>query len=122
MFEFVEEAFDDVALFVEFAIIGTLELAVALGRNDDPSCGSADVVDQMIGIVSLIGQSSLRLKTLDEVVGEGDVVALTRCADQAERIAERIAGGVDFGTQSTPRPAQALGIRPPFTLRAPAAC
>jgi hypothetical protein len=49
-------------------------------------------------------------------------VALSGRADQPNRIAERIAGGVDFGAQAAARPAQALGMRPPFCRRAPAAC
>jgi hypothetical protein len=53
---------------------------------------------------------------------EGDVVALPGRPDQTDRIAQRIASGVDFGAQPAPRPAQALGICPPFSLRAPAAC
>jgi hypothetical protein len=45
---------------------------------------------------------------------EGNVVALPRRPNQAERIAERITRGVDLGAQPISRPAQALGIRPPF--------
>lgn len=122
MFEFVEEAFDDVALLVEFGVVGALGLAVALGRDDDPRSGFGDPIDEMVGVIALVGQRGLGLKALDEIVGEGDIVALARRADQADRIAERVAGGVDLGAQAAQRPAQALGIRPPFSLRAPAAC
>jgi hypothetical protein len=55
-------------------------------------------------------------------VREGDVVALAWRADQAHRIAKRIAGGVDFGAQAPAGATKALGIRPPFCRRAPAAC
>lgn len=122
MFEFVEETLDEVALFVEFGVIGTLDLAVSLGGNDDLSPGFGDPVDEVVGIVSLVGQGGLGLEAVDERVGEGDIVALAGRADQPNRIAERVAGGVDLGAQSTSRPAQTLGIRPPFCLRAPAAC
>jgi hypothetical protein len=54
-------------------------------------------------------------------VGEGDVVALPGRADQTHRIAKRIASGVDFGAQAAAGAAKALGIRPPFCRRAPAA-
>jgi hypothetical protein len=43
-------------------------------------------------------------------------------ADQARRIAQRVARGVDFGAQAAAGAAKALGIRPPFCRRAPAAC
>ena len=122
MFEFVEEALDDVALLVEFGVVGALDFAVSLWRNDDPGSGFSDPVSEMIGIIALVGQRGLSRKALDEIMGEGDVVALTWRADQADRIAVGVAGGVDLGAQATTRPAQPLGIRPPFSLRAPAAC
>jgi hypothetical protein len=76
----------------------------------------------MVGIVALVADRGARLEALDKVMCEGDVVTLPRCTNQAERIAERVASGVDLGAQPASRPAQALGIRPPFSLRAPAAC
>ena len=53
---------------------------------------------------------------------ESNVVALAWRADQAHRIAQRIAGGVDFGAQAAAGTTKTLGIRPPFSRRAPAAC
>ena len=76
----------------------------------------------MVGIIALIGQQSPGLDVFDELMGKGDVVALARRANQADGKSQRITGGVDFGAQSAARPAQALGIRPPLTFRAPAAC
>jgi hypothetical protein len=76
----------------------------------------------MIGVVALVADRCVRLETIDKLMCEGDVVTLPRRTNQAERIAERITCGVDLGAQPATRPAQALGIRPPFSLRAPAAC
>jgi hypothetical protein len=55
-------------------------------------------------------------------VREGDVVALAGRADQAHRIAQGVARGVDFRAQAAAGATKALGIRPPFCRRAPAAC
>ena len=76
----------------------------------------------MIGVVALVGDRHVCGEAVDQFVREGDVVALAGRSDQADRIAERIASGVDFRAQAAARPAKALGIRPPFCLRAPAAC
>ena len=76
----------------------------------------------MIGIIAFVGDCGVCGEALDEIMRESDVVALAWGADQPNRIAERIACGVDFRAQPAARPAQALGIRPPFSLRAPAAC
>ena len=81
-----------------------------------------DAVDQMVGIIALIGNCGVRVEAVDQIMGKGNVVALPRGTDQTDRIAKRIAGGVDLGAQPASRPAQALGIRPPFSLRAPPAC
>ena len=76
----------------------------------------------MVGIIALVGNGRAGIEAVDESVRKGNVVALPWSTDQADRIAEGIAGGMDLGAQPAPRPAQALGIRPPFSLRAPAAC
>ena len=110
------------SLFVEIEIIWPLDLAIALGRDDHLGAACGDPVGQMVGIVSLVGDGGLGLDALDQIMSESDVVALAGRAEQADRKAEGFGGGVDLGAQPAPRPAQALGIRPPLTLRAPAAC
>jgi hypothetical protein len=122
LLELTEEALDDVALLIEVDVVGALDLAVPLGRDDDLGSGFGDLVAQMIGIVALIADRGARLEAIDKLMCEGDVVALSRRTDQAERIAERVTGGMDLRAKPASRPAQALGIRPPFSLRAPAAC
>ncbi len=122
MFELVEEALDDVAFLVELGVIGALHPAVAPGRDDGLGAGSGDTVNQMICVIAFVGERRLRLDGLDEFMGESDVVALSGAGDQADRVAQRIAGGMDLGAQSATRATQAMGIRPPFSLRAPAAC
>ena len=122
LFELVEEALDDVAFFVEVDVVGTLDLAVSFWRDDDLGAGLGDLVDEMVGIVAFVGDRRAGGDAVNKVMREGDVIALARGADQADRIAKRVASGVDFGAQPAARSAQALGIRPPFALRAPAAC
>jgi len=114
LFELVEETLDDVALFVKLGVIGTFDRPISLGRNDDLAAGFDDPVAEVIGVVALVGDRSLCGETFNEVMGEGDVVALSRRADQAHGIAERVAGGVDFGAQSAAGATKALGVRPPF--------
>jgi hypothetical protein len=110
------------SLLVELGVIGTLERAVPLGRNDRLAAAFSDLVAQVIGVVALIGDRDIGGEALDQLMREGDVVALARRSDQAHRIAQRIAGGVDFGAQAPAGATKALGIRPPFCRRAPAAC
>jgi hypothetical protein len=122
LLEVVEEALDTVALLVEIGVVGSLDFTVALGRNDDLGAAFGDLFGKMVGIVSLVGNGRIGVDTVDQVMGKGDAVALSGRGDQADRQAECLGGGVDLGAQATARPAQALGMSPPLTLRAPAAC
>jgi hypothetical protein len=54
----------------------------------------------MIGVISLVGDHCFGLEPLNQLVRLGDVVALTWAEQQADRIAERIGGGMDLGTQA----------------------
>ena len=76
----------------------------------------------MIGVVAFVGDGSGCDEAFDQIMRKGNVVTLPRRADQAQRIAERIAGGMDFRAQAAAGAAKTLGIRAPLFLRAPAAC
>ena len=122
LFEPVEEALDDVAFLVEVGVVGALDGSVTFRRDDDFASGLGDPVAQMIGVVALISDRDLGFEAVDQLVREGNVVALPGRADQTHRIAKGVAGDVDLGAQASARPAKALGMRPPFCRLAPAAC
>jgi len=102
--------------------MGPPDLAVALGRDDDLDTTCSKSVGEMIGILAFVGDDGIGVDTINQVMGQGDVVALAGRADQANREPERLSGRVDLGAQAAARATQALGIRPPLTLRVPAAC
>lgn len=56
---------------------------------------------QMVGVIAFVGDRGANLEAIDKIVSKG---------------------GMDLGAQPASGPTQALGIRPPFCLRAPAAC
>lgn len=103
-------------------VVGSLNLAVAFGRNDDLSAAFSDPFGKMIDIVSLVGEGRAGVDAIDQIMGKRDVVSLSGRGDQANGKTKGLGGGMDFSAQAAARPAQALGIRPPLTLRAPAAC
>ena len=76
----------------------------------------------MIGVVAFVGDRRVCDEAFDQIMRKGNVVALPRRANQAQRIAERVTGGMDFRTQAAAGAAKTLGIRAPLFLRAPAAC
>jgi len=77
---------------------------------------------QMIGVIALVGDEGAGLEALDQFMGLCDIVALAWPEQQTDGIAKCVGRGVDFGTQATAGSPQTLGIRPPFAIRAPAAC
>ncbi len=81
-----------------------------------------DGLCQGIGVVALVAQDRPGCEACDQVMGQRDVVALARARQKAHWIAQRIARRMNLGAQAAARPTQTLGIRPPLTLRAPAAC
>lgn len=103
-------------------VVAALDFSVAFWRDDQLRSALRNPVAQMIGIIAFVGKSSPGFEAIDEVMGKGDVVVLSGRADQSDWKAERFCRSMDLRAQAAARPTQALGIRPPFSLRAPAAC
>jgi hypothetical protein len=122
LLELIEKALDEIALFIEINVIGTLDFAVAFGRDDDFAFACGNLLMQVIGIVAFVGDGGCGGKSVDEFVCMGDIVLLSGAADQPDRIAQGVSRDMDFGAQTPSGAAQALGMRPPFFLAAPAAC
>lgn len=116
MFELVEEAFDVVSLSVKFSILRVLNFTITLWRDDDFGSNLGDPVAKVVGIVAFVGKNGSSLKAVDKIMSKGDVVALSRTGNQADREAKRFRCSMDFRRQSTPRPTQTLGIRPFLTV------
>src|SRR5690606_24245799 len=113
---------DAVAFLVEIGVVCALDLAVAFGRDNDLGPDFDEAFAQMVGIIALVGKSCRSREAFDKVMGKGDVVALAGRPDQTDGEAKGFGRRMDLGAQTAPRPTQALGIRPPFERRAPAAC
>ncbi|NIJ60342.1 hypothetical protein FHS82_004220 [Pseudochelatococcus lubricantis] len=106
---------------VEVSIVGALNLAVALGRDDNFCPAVGYLVCKMIGVVAFVRNGGISVDAIDQIVGEGDVIALAGRSNQTDRQAKDLGSSLDFCAQASARPTQALGIRPPLSLRAPAA-
>ena len=83
---------------------------------------SRKLLMQMIGVIAFIGDGGCGDNPFDKFVRMGDIVFLSGTADQPDGIAQGITRGMDFGAQTPAGAAKALGMRPPFLRRAPAAC
>jgi hypothetical protein len=114
-----EEAFDQIAVSVEMAIEAALGKTIGAGRNHGLRAGGFDCCNEVVGVVSLVRDDSLRGQVLDGLGRTFDVGNLACGENHPQRIAQGIHGDMQLGGQPTPRSTDFLATR--FFL-APAEC
>ena len=119
VFEFIEEALDEIALAIECEVAGPWRLAVGLWWNHRSNVALSERVEQRVGVVGLITNQGMRIGIVEQQLGASQIVGLPRREPHLDRIAEGIDEGVDFGGQSAARSADRLLA---VFFRAPALC
>ena len=120
MLKFIEEAFDEVALAVEFGWNLALNFAGPHGRDVSPSAGCSHEVEDKAGIVTAVGDEiAIGGQASDEFGNRRVIGGLPSADDDAQRQAALVDNRVDLGGQSPTRTANGV-IRAPFLP--PAAC
>ncbi len=120
MLEPVEEAFNPVPLGVQ-GEVGFARGLHAGARRDDGCCaGLRDGFNNLVTVVSLVGNDMLSGQALQQRLGLCVVRRLSRRQDKAQGIAEAVDCSVDFCRQTAFRTAKGFRLlSPPF---APALC
>ena len=120
MFEFVEEALDQVALAVELEIDAADHPDIALAGDVGGGAERGEQLDDAARAVAAVGDRIAgRPQAVDQARQGGLVGGLTGRQQEADRQAGGIDDGVDLGRQSPTRTADGV-IRAPFFP--PAAC
>ena len=119
VFDFVEEALDEIALAIEREIAIPLHLAVGFWRDHRSDGSLIECVYQRIGVVSLVADERTRIGIFEQRLRASQVMVLPWRQHQVARITQGIDKRVDFGGQSSARFADRL--RAVF-FRAPALC
>ena len=119
MLEASKEALDQIASAVEMPIEFARRQSIGPGRNHGLGASRFDSGHKMVGVVSLVGRHSLSRQILDQCRGVVDIRVLPGRKNDAQRIAQRIDGNVQFGCQSAARAADFLTAR---FFWAPAEC
>lgn len=74
MFEFVEEALDQVALSIERVVDRALDLTVAAGGDVSSAAAAFDQIDDSAGIIAAVGNEiAIRLKPFEQDRSDGFV-------------------------------------------------
>jgi hypothetical protein len=121
LLELGEEVLDQMPGLVELFVKGARCLAGFPRWDDRCLAGFGQRFEHpLVGIERLVGNECLGLKLWEQRIGSSQVMRLTAGEMKADRIAERIDGGVDLGGQPALAAADRL-ILAQF-LGAPAAC
>lgn len=108
MLETCEEALDQIAGAVEMSVELARCEAIGSGRNYGFGASGLDSGHEMVGVVALVGHDGLARQILDQCRGTVDVGDLPGREDDAQWVAQRIDGNVQFGRQSAARAADFL--------------
>ena len=103
MFDDVEEPLDEIALATEREIAFARNLAVGFGRDDDFDAALFVAPDESVGVISLVAGQGLRLDKSGKGFGLRNVVDLSGCEAQRQRIAERVDDHMDFRREPAAR-------------------
>lgn len=116
----IEESLDEVPLGVEREIAIPFDRAICFWGNDRPDRAHFKALDEAVGVIGFIGEEGFGLHLGGERFGLVDVVDLSACEAERQRVAQGVDDHMDFGGQTAARAAYGL-VEAPF-LRAPALC
>ena len=87
-----EQPFDAIAFPRQFLVVGSLNFAIALGRDHGLASLIADPLKHPVAVVALVGNHVFRRESLQQRRGLSDVVRLTGGEYESHRITETVAG------------------------------
>nr|VFJ73036.1 MAG: hypothetical protein BECKFW1821C_GA0114237_104224 [Candidatus Kentron sp. FW] len=111
MFDFIEEAFDQISLLVGEPIDLARRVAVAAWRDDSSHTQNLNDLDESIAVISFIANDGLcSLRHKFKKGGLLDVAGLPTGQHKVQGIPQCVTDSMDFRTESTPQPTQRLGF------------
>ena len=97
MLDLVEEALDQIAVFVERGIEGSPLRGCGSARDNGLGTAGGDGSHGTPTVIALVGQDMICPQPIEQSLDLGDVVALSASQDEAHRVAQSIGRGVDLG-------------------------
>jgi len=126
VFDLVEEAFDQITVFVEGCVEGSPRCGNRPSRDDRLCARSGDRIHGASAIIAFVGQNMVRTQSSEERVDLGDVVAFAAGQNEADRVAQSVGRGMDLGAQPALGASQRVSFKPIFGsiafFGAPALC
>lgn len=126
VFDLVEEAFDQVAIFVDHSVEAAPLGCCRASRDHRNRAGCSNGIHGALAIIAFVGQNPVCAQPFEQWLDLGDVIALSTRENEANRIAQRIGCGMDLGAQPAFGASQRVSFKPIFGLiaffGAPALC
>ncbi len=104
------------ALFVEFKVVGSWSFPIRARRDYGVHSSFEDGHNQRVRVVSLVGNEVTTVGLFEERRRFDDVVGITWCKTDSERISSTIHESVDFGGKPPSGPTNSL-VKSPFFPR-----
>ena len=120
LFEFAEEALDEIAFAIEGEIRFALDEPIGFGRNDRCDAAFFQDLDQGVCIIGLVCEKGFRLDLFEQRCGLTEIGCLAGRERHGNGVAESIHDDVDLGCQTTSGSAD--GLAAAVFFRAPALC
>ncbi len=102
-------------------IVLSLFLAIFSCRDHCFGLFFSNLLQKSVRIIGTVGNCTLELVICNQVFRLRDVMALAASQKEAQRIAQSVYAGVDFGAEPTSAASERLGGLASFFLEAPAA-
>lgn len=100
MLDLVNETLNQMALSIEMGIIVSVIDPVLAPWDDGNSAHRVDEFDEMIGVISFVGDDEVALVTGKEFGRLRDVISFSTGEHDGQRVAQGIDADVDFGAES----------------------
>ena len=117
LFDFLEDVFDQMALFVHLLVVVDCSASAAVGRDHRQGVALVQFRPEPIAVEGLIADQRLERDAVQQRLDADAIVALARQQDEAREGAERVDQRDDLGGQTAARFADGLILTPPLRRR-----
>ncbi len=101
MFDLAEEAFDQIAVFIDRCIKASPIGGCGSARDDRFCASGGDSIHGVLAVMAFISQNMAHLQPDEEGLNLSNVIAFTAGQNEANGVAQRVGGGMNLGAQAT---------------------
>ena len=121
MFDFADETFNQLPFPIAPCVIFMRLFSITLRRDYRFSAAGCDFIPKVLRPIASVGNHKIKEQVGNQILCLDDVMTLTGCQMQAQRITQTIHRYMDFGAETTATASQSLFSLSTVFLAAPAA-